>query len=268
VDLDPTKIRNSVSITYPAVTIGPRYEQFRSGVVTAVPPGTTDYVFHPDMPIASCEMAFTLTNVTATDVTNGRPEDVFEFVTINTASDGSGMYLTQSDVTATIVAWDAGHVTLRLQNNTSATCWLANNNSSRWPVVGIPVQFVRSPSAAVIGQEAASISSRGERGLDISLPYVQSAAMAQAIANELAARLSKARVTADAVELFADPRRQPGDLVTLTDAVNTGASGTWRVQSITHNRGGADYTQQATIRQALLVGLCDISTEADCIAGP
>jgi hypothetical protein len=87
------------------------------------------------------------------------------------------------------------------------------------------------------------------------------------VAAELLARLSRPRVSASGT-VRADPRRQPGDLVSIADPTATKASGQWRLATVDHNIDGAEYTQDFTATTALSVGVWGTSLWGDCLWGP
>jgi hypothetical protein len=262
VDADPTKIFNVVSVSYTDTrTDRIRDVVYRATTLDPLPPGTTVRQLALTDPVTFIEPAL-LTAYSNADA----PFANDTYFTLNTAPDGSGTFATQSQVSAQLTKWSAGMAEITFTNSSGTTLYFVNGaNAATLQIGGLTATTATGSATA---RDDASVAARGERALTVSLPAIQRASDALAVATELVGRLARPRKSIGAVPLFPDPRRQPGDLVSLTDAVNTGASGLWRVQSITHDRSGADYTQQALVNEAFTVALNDISVEGNCIVGP
>jgi hypothetical protein len=262
IDLDPSKTRNSVRVTYSAVTI----ETMITPLYTAnsgppIPPGETLLEVAFERPATDVwPWNFTYLNDLVLD---GNAVD--NYVSLSTNPLGGDTYATSAEVTASIQSWHAGGCVIRIFNMTPITYYPVNTKNQ--PSIQIAGSRVNVADAAAVGQEAHSIALRGERALAISLPAIQRGANAQHVAENLAALLSQPQSIVT-VSLFGDPRRQPGDLVQLTDAVNTGLSGYWRVQSITHRREGASYWQECILTKARLITYWDQSNWDEGIWGP
>lgn len=252
VDADPTKIFNVVSVQYTDTrTDRLRDVVYRATTQDPLPPGMTVRRLALQDPVTYIEPAL-LTAYSNAD----SPFANDTYFTLNTAPDGSGSFATQSQVSAKLTAFTAGMAEITFVNNSGATLYFVNGVNA--PTLQIGGLTVVTATGSATARDATSIATRGERALTVSLPAIQRASDALAVASELTARLMKPRKAIGSIPLFPDPRRQPGDLVQLTDAVNTGASGLWRVQSITHDRSGDDYTQQALVNEALPVGHWDV----------
>ena len=120
----------------------------------------------------------------------------------------------------------------------------------------ISAHAVRSSSASSTVDDDASIANRGRRALPVQLPEVQSDRMATQMAGILVGDLANPLTEITELEVVADARRQPGDLVTFTDS-ETGLSGQWRLRGIRHTLDGAAYRQHTTLRKARLTTTWD-----------
>lgn len=262
VDADPSKIFNVVSVAYTETrTDRLRDVVYRATVQDPLPPGITVRQLALSDPATFIEPAI-LTAYSDADA----PFANDTYLTLNTAPDGTGTYANQSQISAQLTDWTAGMAKITFVNSSGTTLYFVNNSNA--PALQIGGLTAVTATGSATARDDASVTARGERALAISLPAIQRQADALAVAGELVARLMKPRKAIGAIPLFPDPRRQPGDLVTLTDAVNTGASGLWRVQSITHERDGDEYTQQALVNEALPVGRWDIDGWDNFVWGP
>lgn len=269
INADPSLIRNAVSVSYTdtQVVTDTLYEVF-DGLPTIGPRTTTVITVVWAKPATGVN-SYALFGLDDTQLTTGSDPGATYF-TANTDPDALGTYAlgsAGSDITVQLSSWTPRGGTITVTNPTGST-WYFVNATNGAAVLSLGGQAVHTATAAAVARDATSIAKRGERGLTVSLDAIQRVSDAQAIANELAARLAIPRPIVGNVDLFPDPRRQPGDLVTLADAVNTGASGLWRIQSLAHNRSGNDYTQTATIRQALPVGHWDVDGWDNMTWGP
>lgn len=256
ITVDPTKVRNVARVTYTQT----RVDEVRSVVldmrtILPLPPGETTLVVALDT-LAVKVLGNTLTNLTAAQVdgSDTTPPD-WSYICVNTAVDGSGTYATATDVTAEITATTAGQVTVVFTNLTSITWYLTNDSADEGTdlaFLGVLGHAVFTNEASVSESYTASVTVRGERVLAVSLPQVQTEAAARSVARRLAGEYAYP-VPVAGVELFGDPRRQPGDLVTFEDPI-TGASGQWRSATITHDIDGADYRQSVALVKEKRVG--------------
>jgi hypothetical protein len=173
--------------------------------------------------------------------------NAINYLTMNTATDGTGTYATSSDVLGKIVAWTPGSVTVRLQNNSPTAFYLSNNVSI--PPLGVAVKQVVIADATVNASQPDSIAARGIRNLPVSLPSIQSAANASTIASALAGFLAFPRTSLTS-DVWGDFRRKPGSLVWVSDVDNTGLSDSFRLTGITTVQDGADVQQVISAVQA------------------
>jgi hypothetical protein len=269
VELDPTKIRNSVRITYSSIHVDSVYVEnalYDAQSGPPLPPGETIVTFSFQDPAVDVFRLGLETAFNDDSILSQHLPQTGTYFSISPVANGGTPYATQNEIDISLVSWDAGQATFRFYNKTPTTYYFANTSNE--PSIHISGHKVQAAEAAVVGQDASSIAQRGERALALDLPIISDQGNAQAIANELAARLSRPVALISDVQLFADPRRQPGDLIQLDDSINTFASGLWRLQSITHDRSGADYTQQALVNEALPVGHWDVDGWDNFVWGP
>lgn len=266
IDLDPTKVRNSVRIAWSDIHIDSLLNPlYAANSASAVPPGESFQTFTFDTPAVDIMrgVGFAVYGDDILGQNINFPPD--NYVSLSPNVGGGGTYATDTQVSLDIYSWHAGGCVVRFYNNTSTTYYLANqSHRASIQIAGQPVQRA---DAAVVGQDTSSIARRGERALTLDMPVISNRSDAQAIADELASRLARPMATASGVMVFADPRRQPGDLVALDDSVNTGLSGLWRIQSITHRRRGAEYTQECVLRKAPAVMTWDVNNWDETIWG-
>ena len=249
---DPSRIRNVTRIGYAQTWTDANVSDVgRLLEVVAIPPGVTTVVFGLDYPTVRM-LSGDMVNLTAADIASaGANTPGWSYLTVNAATDGSGAYATTAQVAGEITAWTADSATVVITNTTTATWYLANSGSD-YAYLGIRGTAVRTSTTSVTEQYDASVTARGPRVLTADLGEVQTAEAAQGVARRLAAEYQTARNVVT-VDVFADPRRQPGDLVTLDDPT-TGLSGSWRTQQIVHRISGPDYTQTLRLERALRVG--------------
>ena len=60
-----------------------------------------------------------------------------------------------------------------------------------------------------------------------------------------------------AIARIADPRRKPGQLITIQDASGTKVKGTWRILTVEHQVEGASYLQGITAVQVFPAAVWD-----------
>lgn len=264
---DPSKIRNSLRIQFNE-TRTDRASTLVVDIRTTIysPPGVIEYEIAMDP--ATRLFAGTLTALTSGQLSGADTSPPgWSYYTANTLPDGTGSVLTSAQVGAEITAWDAGQFTLRLTNNTGADAYLAHDSDLDFAYLGVYGHAIRVSDANVQLRDDANIAIRGERGLTFPLDQVQRRYDAQRLAAALIGELTRPVVVVDRLEMFGDPRRQPGDLVEFSDPDNTGASGYWRYRGIKHTLGDGGYNQVVTMRQARLVGLWDEGLWDECVWG-
>jgi hypothetical protein len=88
------------------------------------------------------------------------------------------------------------------------------------------------------------------------MDWIQSREVAETVANKLVTLLARPREEVR-VRVLGDPRRRPGQMVTLADAEGTRAAGNWRILNVTHRGAGAMYTQDLKLVRVLPIGVWD-----------
>lgn len=264
VTTDPTKTRNVVTT---------KFNEFRIlfqlgtilGMSTAVeiPRGTSTGVFTLDGPAVDFwkqnepfSTYWTLTNLTASQISTPSLPWV-HYMTVNTAQDGTGSVLSAESVTAKIVAGDSSTITIEFTNKTPKSAWLANDGEQVpfLRILGIPVTIAEGYTTQ---RDAGSVGTRRERALSAELPWIQDRATAVMVTQLLVTALARPRREVEVV-VMADPRRRPGQLVTLKDSQGTQAEGTWRILSVKHDVNGPQYTQNLRLTFVPPVGVWDES---------
>jgi hypothetical protein len=276
VDNDPSRIRNSISVSYSEASI-PEYSStagtfrrvFELGTdqEVAIPPGATDLRVTMSSPIAALGQVIYAADGSSAPVTGAGTS----YATYNLAADGSGSYNLTS-VTCTVTAWDAGQVTLRFINTSTFTYFLANGvNVPALALAGLPVTQTQT---YVTETDTSPVSLvRGERSLSVSSTSgVQTRETARRLARmvKTGLRLPMTTVGDDSsgVTVMADPRRQPGDLTEFVDT-ETGASGElWRLQSVRHRGRGAEYTQEVVARRVFPICVVGQGLVGRSLVGP
>lgn len=245
--VDPTKVRNSVTVQISDT----RVDSAPSAVYTtttsqSIPKGTSYTTY-----TLSGLQAGTLANpsgvvLTAADVAGGTNQSVSRhFATINTKSDGTGNYYRSSVVGFKVISVDSNSITVQWTNKASTPAYLANNGSSV-PFLSLSGYAVTEADGFVTASDPDSIALRGERTLSAQLPYSQTRAAGGQAAAQLAGWLARphGEVT---VTVFGDPRRKPGQSVTLLDPSGTAIDGRWRIIGVVHTHNGGQYTQDLTL---------------------
>lgn len=282
VTYDISKTRNSVRLTYSQVFLGVNFNQdvlWSTTSALVVPPGVTYYQIALTVAAARIFLAGSDMYVLSSaqiDGSDPSPPNL-TYVSFNTQPDGSGSLPTidvnhsATGVAARITDWTATQVLVRFTNTTSTIYYTANNAASSsvdlafMSIAGMPVVF--NEQAYVVASETASITTRGERSLPIQIDAIQTESMAQQMANILVGELAYPQATVERLEMFGDPRRQPGDLITYSDPDGTGVSGLWRMRGIKHVVDAASYTQLTTLRRARQVAVWDTGLWNDAIWG-
>lgn len=268
INIDPTKVRNSVQVSFDRVEIS-------FGMTTAyslsqqltIPPGTTTIRFPLTNPIVSPRSS----NDPETTDDNGAigyDQVPFDYVTLNSEPDGTGTYAT-TEVIITRIAWDAGSETWRFQNNSSITWYTANaTNKPTLRIAGTVATVIQDFATDA---DATSVATRGERFLSVTASATQSAYDARRLAGLLKMGLREGRPLVEGLTLFGEARRQPGDLVQFEDPSVTRASGLWRFQSIIHNykvSGDVAYTQDVIVRPVLPICVVGEGIIGASLVGP
>jgi hypothetical protein len=264
---DLTKIRNSARIVFNETYV----DEVASVVLDLrsplrIPAGITLYALSFAEPVTRLDGG-ALEVPTAAQLSGADLSPVENsYYTPNTLPDGTGTKLTASQVEAEVIYWDAGQCIVQFTNITGATAWLANNSSLGFSYLAIWGRVIRISSGnETLAEETPN--SRGERTLAVDLPAIQRRDNAVQLTAALAGELAQPLVVIEDLQLFGDPRRQPGDLVSFDDSDTTGAAGRWRIRGIRHTVDGGGYSQTVTLRQARQVGVWDEGTWGDVLWG-
>ena len=247
ITIDPTKIRNVVTVQIADT----RVDSVPSAVFTSttaqeIPKGKSISVYSLSGLQADTLDNTTGVNLTATNVSGGTGQSVSRhFASINTKSDGTGTYLTAGQVSWAVVAVDCNSVTVAFNNKYNKTVFLANNGDSV-PFLSLSGYAVTQADGYVTARDPDSVLLRGERSLSAQLPYNQTRTAGGQAAAQLCGWLARphGEVT---VTVLGDPRREPGQSVTLLDASGTKIAGRWRILSVIHNHNGGSYLQDLTL---------------------
>jgi len=280
VDLDPTKVRNSIKVSYTQIDIlgynpdlfgfQPIYEhqQSDSDLIT-IPPGTTVLRFpYTNLGIMPQQLFYLLDNTVIGDWLGSA-------MTLCNSPDGVGAYAFPDQVTVTVDAWDAASITIRFVNRNAYNWYLTNDVSEpALKVFGLPVT---ETSTYIVSRDLDSIASpqgnpRGERSLEVTAPAIQTLEAARRLGRNLrtSLRYPVATIGADqqGVEVTANPARQPGALVTFRDQ-DTGVDGDrWRLRSVQHKGSGAQYTQAVVARRAPSIMIIGQGRVGETLIGP
>jgi hypothetical protein len=252
---DPSRSRNSVTVQFPETQVDTFYSPvLQLSTVMSINRGISTFTFPLDTPIAEIHGQsspffswWTLTNLTASQISTPPPPSNVHWCTPNTASDGSGAVIDPTRFIATIINGTATTITIQFNNQSGATAYLANNGD-QVPFLQILGYAVKTSDGYVTQNDAGSIGSRRQRALTTQLNWIQDRTSATDKAGILASMLARPR-TKVTVQIAGDPRRKPGHLVTIKDSQGTQAAGLWRILSISHNGAGPQYTQDLTLVQ-------------------
>ena len=211
--------------------------------------GTTILTFVLDVPApeihgasrAGADTDYQIINLTDSQVTTPSIPSRRHFICVNTVIDGSGTYLTETQVKATIMEVGAQSITIRFVNFTTAKVYLVNDGDNV-PFMRILGYGVRSATGYTSVRDTNATLVKGERGLDTALDWVQDRTTAADMAGLILGIVDRPRPVMT-FRVMGDPRRHPGEVVTVKDAAGTQVSGLWRLLSVQHNVSGAEYTQ-------------------------
>lgn len=274
--VDPSKSRNVITVSYtdtkvdewysPALELSSSYE---------IPRGNSVQTFTLDVPIAEIHGAsdpyaawWTLTNGTGAQVTAGTQPSNVHYMFVNDKPDGTGYYWNNTVVTARILSFTQTTVTLAFTNKYKASMYLVNNyqGDNSLPFMRILGYVTRMTDGYVTQRDAGSIGTRRERSLEVEMAWVHTRDRATEIASNMASLLARPRHEVEIV-VSGDPRRKPGDLVTIKDAQATQAAGNWRVLKVVHTGNGAQFTQKLQLVSVLPVGVWDVTAWDESIWG-
>lgn len=271
VDLDPTRIRNTIKVSYTAVDVLPYNASLDNSIIyeldqnTAyeVPPGVTVLRV-----VYSSRGIMPWQNVAITDNTGLVPG--VTSVTLCDTIEGTGTYATYSEFDVTFDAWDAGSATIRFVNHTTKTFYLVNDaDYSALTISGLPIV---EASTYAVDADLASIEARNVRLLETSASALQTEEAARRLARNLKMSLRKAVPVIGAdqqgVSVTANPARQPGGLATFRDRETGVEDGLWRIQGVVHRGTGANYTQSVRARRTYPIMIIGEGRVGETLIGP
>lgn len=256
VTLDPSKSRNLVTIQFAETAVTTNVTAILTvSQSTPIPPGLTLMTFTLDQlaaeihgqsnPFGSSSL-WNIYNLYADQITNAQmPTGIYHYMSVNTAADGTGTVLPATKVSGTIITGDAATITIQFNNRTGATTYLANNGTEI-PFMCLLGYAVTTNDGYVTARDGGSIGVRQDRGLSTDIEWIQDRATATDATMLLVTMLARPRAEVT-VRVVGDPRRRPGQLVTIKDSAGTRAAGTWRILSVTHNISGAQYVQDLSL---------------------
>lgn len=255
VRVDPSKSRNVVSVAYAETITDSRIQdvlKYQNSLLLR--PGVHELVFSSDMPLIELHGAnapftgglFTITALTAAQIATPTTIPVVHYMTVNSKSGGTGTVPPASAVTGRVVGMlDANSIRVRLINTTRQNYWLVNGGSEV-AFLRILGYSLKVNDSYVSTRDESSIRVRGERTLDTQNHWIHRPVEALTLAGTIAGQVSVPRGEAT-VTVMGDPRRKPGQLVTIADSAGTQAEGTWRILSVNTNGAGPRYTQTLRI---------------------
>jgi hypothetical protein len=253
--VDNSKIRNAVTVKFPDTRVDSTPQpvlQYSTGEL--IPPGTSYLEFPLDVPAVEIHGAaltdtgnYLIATLDAATITAGIVPNNKHFITVNDRPDATGTVLTSYRIIARIASVGAQSIVIKFMNFTKKPAYLINN-AQQFPFLQILGYGVRSGDGYVMSRDTQSIAVRRERGLETDLPWVQTRDVATDMAGLLVGYLAQPRAELG-LTVVGDPRRKPGQLITVADAEGTQADGTWRVLSVQHNINGPEYTQDLQVIQ-------------------
>lgn len=272
IDLDPTKIRNAIKVTYSDTraleydsTVGfQSIYEYNDSTALLITPGVTVIKFpFGDTGILPQQRIYIVDNTEAQTTADS-------YATLCDVADGVGTYATDAQITILYDAWDAGSATLRFTNLTGTSWYLVNDASvPALRILGLPVD---EASTFVTDMDETSIAIRGERSLEVSAPGLQTAESARRLARNLKMNLRFAVPTVggdqQGVQVLANPLRQPGDLGVFADDVTGVAGGLWRLRGVHHQGDGPKYVQAVVARQTLPIMIIGEGVIGESLIGP
>lgn len=270
VRFDLAKIRNSATVTFSDTVLGTvgtiLYEPlFELRSVVEVPPGLTVIAIRFDTPaVYVTRFTEVLTDDTIPFVQLFPTLIEYSWITANDQADGAGVYADSTQITFTVGDdWEAGGVTATIFNSTNATYYLANDESI--PALAIYGRAVHKTDTTITVRDVNSIAIRGERTVRVDAPQVQTSENAAWLATAIVGEHAYPIPRVVNVEVFADPRRQPGDLARIVDTENTGLDDNFRLVAVKHTLDGGKYVQTVTGRQQKPTGVWDESNWDECV---
>lgn len=265
---DPSKTRNVVTLEYEEVRVDTLYSRVLSltSAIT-IPRGVSYWTFPLDVPAVEILGALTPYGIGGGQgfdfikLTSGQistPATIptnRNFMTVNTKVDGSGSNWDKTTINARIVGTTTSTVTIRFTNSGGGPLALSNSGQDV-PFLAVLGYAIRETPAYTTVRDTDSVRKRRERTLTSQMPWIQRRDDAELLAAQLLNVLARPR---DEVSLtvMGDPRRQPGEVVTIADAEGTRAEGLWRVLSVTHQGNGPKFVQDLKLVRVLSPGIWD-----------
>jgi hypothetical protein len=265
---DVTRIYNQITVSYKQTSARENWAKVvdTSQLIT-IPSGWSELKFSTSAPVVELRdpvSGLAVMSGTALAAAPPSESNAINYITANSAIDGTGTYLTSANLTAYITAWDAGSVTVRFYSSFAGEAFVANNvNISP---LSVAAKILVSVDASVSAQADDSIAVRGTRTLPVTLPGVQTYSDALATARELASRLSWPRV-AFTSSVFGDARRTPAQLVTVSDPGRTNLAGNFRITNVSITQEQEDMQQTLAAEQAWPVFIWGVSTWGESVWG-
>lgn len=265
VQIDSSKIRNVVTVAFQDTRVDSQPQpvlQYSSTL--EIPKGQSFFTFPLDVPNtelhgiidnSDSNINWRILGLSASQISTPSLPKNRHFITVNNQPDGSGTYYDRPRIWAFIEDFDAQSITLKFWNVTGGLAYLTNNGD-QVPFLQILGYGVRAADGYVTARDDYSVLARGERGLDSEMPWIQDRSVASEIAQSLVSRISNPQPTLK-LTVMGDPRRKPGQLITVLDADGTGAAGNWRILSIDHNLNGPEYTQDLFVVRVLPAAVWD-----------
>lgn len=260
--VDSSKIRNVVNVQFSDSRVDANPQPvLRYLSMIELPPGTTIVTLPMDLPAVEIHGAanptasdYQITNLTSTQITTPSLPNA-HYVTINAAADGTAGVLSSFQVKAFINSVSAQSIDIMFVNSTKSMAYLTNSGQGI-PFLQILGYALRQTDGYSTVRDDTSVNLRGERALDAELPWIQRRNTAVTVAGEMLAILARPRPEI-VLQVRGDPRRKPGQLITVQDADGIQIDGSWRVLSVSHDVNGAGFTQTLTAVQVLPAAVWD-----------
>jgi hypothetical protein len=280
ITLDPSKTRNLAAVEFQET----RVDSNRTALLEINSPirvnrGYTTITFALDVPTAEIHGAvnpygstWDLQKLTALQIAGTNPIQNENVMSVAANEDGSSpatgsgsISSNNSLVSARIMTWTTSTVTIRFKNISPWTRWIANNGTDI-PFLRILGYAIRQSDAYTSSHDTSSIGARRERALTSQVDWVHHRDVAKQWANTLLTSLSRPRPEVT-VSVMGDPRRQPGQLVELTDSLGSRAAGTWRILKVNHRGNGPMFIQELKLARVSPIGIWDESNWDEAVWG-
>lgn len=257
---DVTRIYNQVVVSYKQGTVNENWTKVvdTSQLIT-IPSGWSEVVMPTSIPAVEVRDPTTgLAVMTGAALAAAPPSEAnaINYITVNVKDDGTGAYLTPSQLTASITAWGPGSVTVRFYSSYSDEAYVVNNVNIS--AMSVAAKTMVTVDASLYAQSDESIGVRGRRTLQVTLPGVGTYTDALATARELVARLAWPRVSFTS-SVFGDARRTPGQLVSAADPDRTNLTGEFRLTGVSITQAQEDLQQSISAEQAWDVFIWGVS---------